>query len=67
MKKSGMIKEPGCSWIEVQNRYTFVVGDTSHSQKENTYAKVEVLSRQMKEARYKLDTNLVLHDVEAEQ
>jgi hypothetical protein len=68
MKERGVIKEPGCSWIEVRKRvHSFVVGDGSHPQKENVYAKVEVLSRQMKEAGYKLDTNLVLHDVEEEQ
>lgn len=68
MKDRGVIKEPGCSWIEVQNKvHSFVVGDISHPQMEDICAELEVLSRQMEEAGYKLDKNPLLHDVEEEQ
>jgi hypothetical protein len=43
MKERGVIKEPGCSWIEVQNKvHSFVVGDRSHPQMEDIYTKLEV-------------------------
>ncbi|GAB2293573.1 hypothetical protein Dimus_027782 [Dionaea muscipula] len=33
MKEEGLKKQPGCSWIEVGNRFhVFVVGDKSHNQ-----------------------------------
>ncbi|KAL2482998.1 Pentatricopeptide repeat-containing protein [Forsythia ovata] len=35
MKEKGLKKQPGCSWIEVGNRFhVFVVGDKSHSESE---------------------------------
>eukprot|EP01018_Ginkgo_biloba_P031291 Gb_27329 [translate_table: standard] len=68
MKERRVIKEPGCSWIEVQNRvHAFIVRDRSHPQMEDILSKLEELTRQMKEAGYVPDTNLVLHDVEDEQ
>jgi pentatricopeptide repeat protein len=68
MKYRGVIKEPGCSWIEAQNKvHSFVVGDISHPQMEDIYTELEVLSWQMEEAGYKPGTNRVLHDVEDEQ
>eukprot|EP01018_Ginkgo_biloba_P021055 Gb_39560 [translate_table: standard] len=68
MKDRGVKKEPGSSWIEVNNRvHTFIVRDRSHPQSEEVYAKLEELIGQMKEAGYVPDTNLVLHDVEEEQ
>jgi pentatricopeptide repeat protein len=68
MQERGVMKMPGCSWIEVNNKvHTFVVGDKSHSQTEIIYAKLETLYGQMKELGYVPDMNFVLHDVEEEQ
>lgn len=68
MKDKGVVKEPGCSWIEVKNKmHTFYVRDRSHPCTEQIYAKLEELTMLMKCAGYVPDTNFVLHDVEEEQ
>eukprot|EP01018_Ginkgo_biloba_P022118 Gb_05942 [translate_table: standard] len=68
MNDRGVKKEPGRSWIEIQNRvHVFVVGDRSHPQTSNIYAKLEDLTEQIKGAGYVPDTNFVLHDAEQEQ
>eukprot|EP01018_Ginkgo_biloba_P000403 Gb_07442 [translate_table: standard] len=68
MEDMGVKKERGCSWIEVKNIvHVFGVGDRSHSQTEEIYAKLEEVTVQIKEAGYLPDTNFVLRDVELEQ
>eukprot|EP01018_Ginkgo_biloba_P019614 Gb_41544 [translate_table: standard] len=68
MKYRGVEKIPGCSWIEVNGKvYSFLVGDRSHPQTQEIYAKLETLSGQIKEAGYLPDTRFVLRDVELEQ
>eukprot|EP01018_Ginkgo_biloba_P034366 Gb_06115 [translate_table: standard] len=68
MKDKGLKKQPGRSWIEVNNRvHAFVVEDKSHPQTEKIYAMLDRLACQMEEAGYLPDTNFVLHDVEEEQ
>eukprot|EP01018_Ginkgo_biloba_P024066 Gb_36172 [translate_table: standard] len=68
MKDRGVKKDPGCSWIEVNKQvYAFIVGDRSHPQAQKIYAKLEILSGQMKEAGYVPDTTFVPNDVEQEQ
>ncbi|KAI4319628.1 hypothetical protein MLD38_033207 [Melastoma candidum] len=48
MKGDGLKKQPGCSWIEVDNRFhVFVVRDKSHSQKEVIYHVLCGLHREM--------------------
>eukprot|EP01018_Ginkgo_biloba_P022920 Gb_32227 [translate_table: standard] len=65
MKDRGLIKRPGCSWIEVKNKvHVFLAGDKSHPQSEKIYAMLESLCRKMKEAGYVPDTSFVLHEVE---
>eukprot|EP01018_Ginkgo_biloba_P012603 Gb_10903 [translate_table: standard] len=67
MKDRGVTKEPGCSWIEVNNRiHEFTVEDRWHPQAVEIYAMIDRLARLMKEAGYVPDTNFVLHDVEEE-
>eukprot|EP00249_Psilotum_nudum_P023636 c28944_g11_i1 orf=2-508(+) len=62
MKDRGVKKKPGCSCIEVRRRvYEFVVGDTSHPQKDEIYAELQRLSREMEKAGYHSDTKAVLH------
>eukprot|EP01018_Ginkgo_biloba_P026883 Gb_14445 [translate_table: standard] len=68
MNNRGLKKEPGCSWIEVNNRvHAFVMEDRSHQLTTEIYAKLERLSVQMKEAGYVASTRFVLHDIEEEQ
>ncbi|GLJ18953.1 hypothetical protein SUGI_0338960 [Cryptomeria japonica] len=63
MRDRGLKKEPGCSWIEVDNRiHSFLVRDKSHPQSDNIYAKLDKLLQQMRAAGYVPDTSFVLHD-----
>eukprot|EP01018_Ginkgo_biloba_P030322 Gb_23083 [translate_table: standard] len=68
MKNRGLRKNPGCSWIEVNNKvHTFFAGDRSHPESEDIYAMWENLVSQMREEGYVPDTNFVLQDVEDEE
>lgn len=68
MKGRGIKRKGGCSWIEVnKHMHTFVVGDRSHSQTQEIYAKLETLSGQMREAGYVPETKFVLNDLDNEQ
>ncbi|KAJ8771790.1 hypothetical protein K2173_026967 [Erythroxylum novogranatense] len=52
IKHKGLKKQPGCSWIEVNNSvHTFTAGDWSHKQSEEIHAVVENLMQEIK-ARY---------------
>eukprot|EP01018_Ginkgo_biloba_P015184 Gb_08053 [translate_table: standard] len=65
MKKKGLQKIPGCSWIEVKNTvHTFLAGDTSHPQTQKIYAMLESLAVQMEVAGYVPDKNFALLDAE---
>lgn len=67
MKDRGVKKEPGLSWIEVRNRvHAFTVGDRSHPQTKEIYAKLEKLTEQMKEEGYAPDMTDLLLDLEQE-
>eukprot|EP01018_Ginkgo_biloba_P011245 Gb_34297 [translate_table: standard] len=67
MKDRGLLKTPGCSFIEVNNTvHAFLVGDRSHPQSQKIYATLDTLLEQMKAAGYVPDTDFVLHDVEEE-
>ncbi|XP_010271319.1 PREDICTED: pentatricopeptide repeat-containing protein At4g16470 [Nelumbo nucifera] len=53
MKVSGVRKEPGYSWIEVQGEaHTFAVGDKSHRQSEQIYEVIKELTCALKDAGY---------------
>eukprot|EP01018_Ginkgo_biloba_P031733 Gb_22996 [translate_table: standard] len=68
MNDKSLSKKPGCSWIEINKEiYVFLVGDKSHPQTQEIYAKLESLSGQMKDVGYVPDTRLVLNDLEEEQ
>eukprot|EP01018_Ginkgo_biloba_P039390 Gb_11905 [translate_table: standard] len=68
MNERTINKKPGYSWIEVNKQvYSFLVGDKSHPQTQQIYAKLERLSGQMKEAGYVPDTRFALQNVEEEQ
>ncbi|XP_057858136.2 pentatricopeptide repeat-containing protein At3g24000, mitochondrial-like [Cryptomeria japonica] len=68
MKDRGIQKIPGCSWIEVHKMvHVFCVGDRSHPQTLEIYAKLEELSWEMKAAGFLPDSKHVLKDVEEEE
>ncbi|KAK9129346.1 hypothetical protein Sjap_009833 [Stephania japonica] len=67
MKKRGLRKDPGCSYIEHRDKvYRFVVGDWSHPESKAIYLKLEELSKRMQKAGYRPNTEFVLHDVDEE-
>jgi pentatricopeptide repeat protein len=67
-KERGVKKQPGRTWIEVNNEvHTFVVDDQDHPQMIEIRAELQRLSGLMHDAGYVPDTNFVLHDVEEEE
>ncbi|GMY07449.1 pentatricopeptide repeat-containing protein At3g49170, chloroplastic-like [Fagus crenata] len=67
LKERNLIKEAGCSWIEVENMvHKFHVGDTSHPLAQDIYDELNQLALKIKELGYVPDTDFVLHDVEDE-
>lgn len=68
MKERNLIKEAGCSWIEVENKvHKFHVGETSHPKTPEIYRELDQLALKIKEVGYVPDTNFVLHELEEEQ
>ncbi|KAK4259450.1 hypothetical protein QN277_005779 [Acacia crassicarpa] len=68
MDASGIVKQPGKSWIEVKREvHVFLVGDTSHPRSNDIHKFLGELFKKMKEEGYVPDTNFVLHDVGEEQ
>ncbi|XP_023552030.1 pentatricopeptide repeat-containing protein At3g49170, chloroplastic [Cucurbita pepo subsp. pepo] len=68
MKQKNLIKEAGCSWVEIENKvHKFYVGDTSHSKAEEIYDELEHLSLKIKKLGYVPNMDFVLHDVEEEK
>ncbi|CAN6704297.1 unnamed protein product [Malus baccata var. baccata] len=67
MKSKGILKEPGCSWIETNSQvHTFMSEDRSHSRTAEIYSKVDEIMMLIKEAGYVPDTNFALHDMDKE-
>ncbi|XP_058068352.1 pentatricopeptide repeat-containing protein At5g48910-like [Magnolia sinica] len=67
MRKHGIRKMPGCSWIEVDLEvHQFFVGDRSHPQIKSIYIKLEELQRQLKVVGYVPNTGSALRDMEEE-
>ncbi|KAL0299667.1 UNVERIFIED_CONTAM: Pentatricopeptide repeat-containing protein, chloroplastic [Sesamum radiatum] len=68
MKERNLVKEAGCSWIEIANKvHKFYVGDTKHPEAREIYDELDQLAIKIKEMGYVPDTNFVLHEVEEEQ
>ncbi|XP_022142686.1 pentatricopeptide repeat-containing protein At4g33170 [Momordica charantia] len=69
MKLKNVKKDPGFSWIDVQNKvHLFVVDDRSHPQADLIYEKVEALMKRIREeGSYVPDTDFMLLDVEEEE
>ncbi|KAJ4705802.1 Pentatricopeptide repeat [Melia azedarach] len=61
-------KKPACSWVKLKDGVSsFGMGDQSHSQTEQIYAKLEELKKMIKEAGYVPDTSSTLQDTDEEQ
>ncbi|OMP06286.1 hypothetical protein COLO4_08216 [Corchorus olitorius] len=68
MRKRGLVKEPGCSQIEIHGYiHVFVAGDRSHHQSADIYKKLDELNIKLKEAGYIAETDMVIHDLENEE
>ncbi|KAL2521286.1 Pentatricopeptide repeat-containing protein [Forsythia ovata] len=53
MKQRGVIKQPGCSWIEIGSQlHVFLVKDKRHSQKREIYLLLKLLTNMMKLSGY---------------
>ncbi|KAF5455824.1 hypothetical protein F2P56_025359 [Juglans regia] len=67
MRDRGIKKEPGCSWVEVENKvHVFLVDDTVHHEVQAVYNHLEQLVLEMRKLGYVPDTKFVLHDMENE-
>ena len=61
MKEYGVMKKPGCSWIEVRNKfYAFVTGDGSHLQSKEINGMLDSFIMDIKKIDY---VYFLLHDV----
>ncbi|CAM6062806.1 unnamed protein product [Sphagnum tenellum] len=61
-------RQPGRTWIEVDNKvHTFVVDDQDHPQMVEIHAELKRLSTVVHDAGYVPHTTIVLHDVEEEE
>lgn len=68
MRKKGLKKKTGCSWIEVKNQiHVFVSGDENHPDYPQISKGLQDLMERMELEGYIPDTNMVLHDVDDEQ
>ncbi|KAL5075185.1 hypothetical protein RYX36_014169 [Vicia faba] len=74
MRQMGVIKQPGCSWIEIQSHlHVFMVKDKRHPHKKDIYLILKILTEQMKRVGYvpevdddetyeeESDSELILH------
>ncbi|MED6207840.1 hypothetical protein PIB30_039388 [Stylosanthes scabra] len=68
MEKGGMLKEPGCSSIEVNNViHEFLAGDLRHHERRSIYQKLEELNYLAKLEGYSPATEVALHDIDDKQ
>ncbi|KAG7530075.1 Pentatricopeptide repeat [Arabidopsis thaliana x Arabidopsis arenosa] len=66
MKASGMEKQPGCSWIEMDGKvHKFTARDKSHPETKEIYEKLSEVTRKLeRESGYLADTKFILHNVD---
>ena len=68
MKKSGIKKRPGCSWVQgKKGTASFFVGDRSHPLSPEIYSLLERLIGRIKVMGYVPEINFALHDVDDEE
>ncbi|RWR92790.1 pentatricopeptide repeat-containing protein [Cinnamomum micranthum f. kanehirae] len=64
MRQRGVVKQPGCSWIEVKSQvHVFMVKDKRHPQRKEIYTLLKVLVIQMKQAGYVPDVGAVASEM----
>ncbi|KAH8958034.1 hypothetical protein BDL97_07G123400 [Sphagnum fallax] len=67
-KEKGVKKQPGRTWIEVNNEvHTFVVDDQDHPQMPEIHAELQRLSGHMHDAGYRTCKKFIMHDVDEEE
>ncbi|XP_017974316.1 PREDICTED: pentatricopeptide repeat-containing protein At1g25360 isoform X2 [Theobroma cacao] len=68
MRDRGVHKEPGCSWVEVENKvHVFLVDDAVHPEVQAVYNYLSQLVLEMRKLGYVPDTKFVLHEMESDQ
>lgn len=68
MKKTGIRKRPGCSWIQgTKATAAFFVGDRSHPMSDQIYNLLVTLMHRIKAIGYVPETSFALHDVDDEE
>ncbi|XVF63169.1 hypothetical protein PTKIN_Ptkin09bG0066800 [Pterospermum kingtungense] len=68
MRDRGVRKEPGRSWVEVENKvHVFLVDDTAHPEAQAVYDYLNQLMLEMRRLGYVPDTKFVLHDTDSDQ
>ncbi|KAK7316670.1 hypothetical protein RJT34_00304 [Clitoria ternatea] len=68
MEKGGILKEPGCSSIEVNNAiHEFLSGDLRHPDRKRIYKKLAELNHLTKLEGYSPETEVALHDIDDKQ
>ncbi|KAG9456843.1 hypothetical protein H6P81_001351 [Aristolochia fimbriata] len=68
MRNRGVRKDPGCSWIELENQiHVFTLGDKSHPLIDKIILNLNILLQRTAEVGYVPDTNFILHDLDGEQ
>ncbi|XP_054807661.1 pentatricopeptide repeat-containing protein At1g04840 [Prosopis cineraria] len=68
MQRSGVEKDPGCSYIEVDGQvHSFVAGDQDHKQAKDIYVKLEEIMSGARKEGYVPETDWVLHNIEEEE
>lgn len=68
MKSMQLRKNPGCSWIEINNKvHMLLAGDKSHPMMTQILLRLERLNIEMKRSGFLPNTNFVLQDVEEQE
>ncbi|GKV27574.1 hypothetical protein SLEP1_g36734 [Rubroshorea leprosula] len=68
MGSQNIKKQPACSWVKLKNEVSsFGMGEKTHPQSLEIYAKLGELKKMIKEAGYIPDTSYALHDTDEEQ
>ncbi|KVH90995.1 pentatricopeptide repeat-containing protein At1g04840 [Cynara cardunculus var. scolymus] len=68
MKNTGVVKDPGWSYIEIGGQITsFVAGDHDHSCSDEIHLKLDEITKSAREQGYMPETEWVLHNIEEEE
>ncbi|XP_020577712.1 pentatricopeptide repeat-containing protein At1g08070, chloroplastic-like [Phalaenopsis equestris] len=68
MREQRVSKTPGCSWIEVDHSvHEFFMGDRSHAQTDEIYAKIGQLRKKMRLVGYVVNTSVVSQSIDEEE